>query len=348
VSQSLANWLQCGSNNQMSVETAILALLLFPLLQILSFNWIRFGWGFRCVGPLAPDVEARAKAVDRRLAIVAQVVLIILVVYFLRLSSVTSADLGLTRNTWKSALGYGALTSLFPIACGALVRRFSPVDQPSDEPSMLRLGRLLLGSFSVEFWRAFCIVTLIRLDIAAWAAVAITAAAAVVSGLHRKIAFTIGALAWGLLAGLLFVETHSLLTPLAMALFTAAGRELFAHGARSRGRTDLPPLKCPQCSQPIQRNSMSTREGSVCQACGVRLQLSLKWWEYQTISFACIPLTALILYKAGLGFVWSFVLLLPLHFSVLFVTGGILQAVFPHIASLQTQHDPYKSLTLRS
>jgi hypothetical protein len=334
---------------RMSIETAVLALLLYPLLQILSFNWVRFGWSFRRrVGPLAPDFEARARAFDRGLTIVAKVVLIILVVYFLRLSSIPPADVGLTRNTWKSALGYGALVSLFPLSLGALARKFLPVHQPAGESFMLRFGHLLLGSFSNEFWRAFCIVALIRLDLRAWAALVITAAVAAVLGLHKTVAFAIGAFAVGLFAGLLFVITHSLVTPLATILITGAGRELFAHGARSRARTDLPSLKCPKCSQPIQRNSMTTREGSACPACGVQLQLSLKWWEYQTINFVCIPLTVLILYKAGLGLVWSCVLFLPLQLCVLYVTGGILQAVFPQISSLQTQDDPYKSFTLRS
>jgi hypothetical protein len=282
----------------MSAETAILALLLYPLLQILSFNWVRFGWGFRRrVGPLAPDGEARARPLDRGLAVVAKVVLIILVVFFLRLSSIPPADIGLTRHTWKSALGYGALIGLFPFPFGALGRKSFPANQPF----MLRFGLLLLGSFANEFWRAFCIVALIRLDLAAWAAVVITATAAAVFGLHKTVAFAFGALTLGLLAGLLFVKTHSLVTPLAVILITAAGRELFDHGVRSRARTDLPPLKCPKCSQPIQRNSMNRREGSVCPACGVRLQLSLKWWEYQTLNFVCIPLTVLILYKAGLA-----------------------------------------------
>ena len=93
---------------------------------------------------------------------------------------------------------------------------------------------------------------------------------------------------------------------------------------------------------------MTTREGYVCPTCGVRLRPSLKWWEYQTNNFACIPLTVLILYESGLGLVWSCVLFLPLQLCVLVVTGSFLQAVFPQIASLQTQEDPYKSLTLRS
>jgi hypothetical protein len=334
---------------KMSVETAILALLLYPLLQILSFNWVRFGWGFRRgVAPLAPDVEARATAVDRGLAIVAQVVLIILVVYFLRISSIPPADVGLTRSTWKSALGYGALLSLLPLSFGALGRKSFPAIQPSVEPFMLRIGRLLLASFSNEFWRAFCITALIRLDLAAWAAVLITAAVAGILKLHKTVAFAIGGLASGLLAGSLFVETHSLIAPLAMILIAALGHELFAHGARSRARADLPPLKCPKCSQPIQRNSGTTREDYVCPACKVQLRLSLKWWEYQTINFVCIPLTVLILYESGLGLAWSFALFLPLQLCVLYVTGGILQALFPQIASLQTQNDPCKSLTLRS
>jgi hypothetical protein len=89
-----------------------------------------------------------------------------------------------------------------------------------------------------------------RIDLATWAAVVITAA---VVGLHKTVAFAFGALTLGLLAGLLFVKTHSLVTPLAVISITAAGRELFDHGVRSRARTDLPPLKCPKCSQPIQR-----------------------------------------------------------------------------------------------
>src|ERR1700722_15790734 len=110
----------------MSFQTAILVLLLYPLLQVLSFNWLRFRWGFRRgLAPVPPDVEARAKSVDRGLAIASQVLLLIAVAYFLRSSALSMADAGLTLANWKPALVYGSLLSLVPLLLGGF-RRMAP------------------------------------------------------------------------------------------------------------------------------------------------------------------------------------------------------------------------------
>src|ERR1700733_4366634 len=114
----------------MSYQTAIFALLLYPLLSSLAFNWVRFRWGLRRgLAPASPEVEDRAREVDRILATASQVVLLIAVVWLLRSSSLRLSDVGLTLANWKRALFFGLLLSLFPFVLGSLARlnpRFGP------------------------------------------------------------------------------------------------------------------------------------------------------------------------------------------------------------------------------
>lgn len=330
----------------MSFHTAILALLLYPLLQVLSFNWVRFRWGLqRGLAPPSPEVEDRARAVDRVLATASQVVLLIAVAYFLRSSSLSLADVGLSLVNWRRALAYGALLSIAPLVVAALVRTASSENVTRPEPAALRFGRLVLGSVSTELWRAFCIVALIHLEVAPVFAVIIAAAVGAIMQLYKTAVFA-GAFCAGLIAGFLFVSTHSLIAPLAMILIGALGRSWLDHRTRSMAAAKLS-QKCPLCSAAIEERLVPRRPHYTCPSCGAQLKLSLPQWEIQTLNFAILPLTGLALYKLHVGIALGLILILPAHLLVMFVVFVLLPLLAPQLYSLKPDRDPYKRIELR-
>jgi hypothetical protein len=327
----------------MSYQTAIFALLLYPLLSSLSFNWVRFRWGLRRgLAPASPEVEDRAREVDRILATASQVVLLIAVVWLLRSSSLRLSDVGLTLANWKRALFFGLLLSLFPFVLGSLARlnpRFGP--RPV-EPAGLMWGRIFLGAISNEMWRAFCIAALIQLNIVAGFAVVIAAAAGALTQL-RKTARFLGAFTFGILAGFLFTSTHSLIAPLAMAILGALGPDWVGRRALS---TIRPLHKCPVCSALIE-DANATRRPFECPGCDSKLNYSPKPWVIQVLNFSVLPLTALMLYEINVGLIWGLILFFPVDLIVFFSLVLIFPVLAPSLCALQAERSRFQALELR-
>jgi Type II CAAX prenyl endopeptidase Rce1-like len=319
---------------------------LYPLLQVLSFNWLRFRWGFRRgLAPLPPDVEAHAKSVDRGLALASQVLLLIAVAYILRSSSLSMADVGLTLANWKRALVYGSLLSLVSLLLGGLGRMARNFNLTPPDPAGLRLSRFVLRSVSTELWRAFCIIALIHLDVARVFAVVIAAAVGALMHLYKNMVFA-GTFTFGFIAGFLFVSTRSLIAPLAMVLIGGIGNDWLDSATRFAAARKLS-QKCPMCSAVIEENLVPRRLRYICPSCGAQLTLSLKQWQIQTLNMAFLQLTALVLYALHVGLFLGVILIAPAHVLLMFIVFALLPQLAPRLYSLHPDVDPYKGVEPR-
>lgn len=121
-------------------------------------------------------------------------------------------------------------------------------------------GLIVLGSFSSEIWRAFCIVALIRHRFSAWLAIVLAALFFATVSLQISIARALGAAAFGGAAGFLFVNTGSLLAPLAMGVIGGLAKSLLCPA-----RVFCRPASIPRYSRPFP-------------VCGDVIQLSKVRW----------------------------------------------------------------------
>ena len=251
------------SHLEMSVTTTILAVVLYPLLSSLPLNPVRFQWGFsRGLAPMPPEVQERAEAGDRTVQLLIYVTLLMVGALLLHGSSISADTLGLNANNWKSAIALGAFMGLLSVSTTGLV----PPDvlrkeQEARGPLAMWCGLRALESFSVEFWRALCIVALIRLDFSAPIAVLITVLAYQAPRLMTSTATAAGAAVFGAVAGFLFVKTGSLLAPLTMSLITGGLYIYRIRHAQIRSVTcpfcndrfhPVNPFICPQCGESLQ------------------------------------------------------------------------------------------------
>ncbi len=325
------NGLPCS---QMSVSTTILALVSYPLLSGLPLNLVRVRWGFRQgFAPMPADVQERAEAANRVVLLVVHLSLLTLVVLLLYGSLISISAVGLTSDNWKSAMALGVLVSYVPLSLGALLQRLLPPHKIEEDPESRGTlttwcGLTVLGSFSIEFWRTFCIATLIRLELSAWVAVLIVAVVFGSSLLTASIGRAAGAAAFGGVAGFLFVKTGSLLAPLTMSLI-AAGAHLyrvrrlssripinlpsFEHlvGSQTKGRTPSPRrcVTCPVCGTSFDPGKVErTRRTFTCPECGEVLQYAAGGFAY-FLGFFCLYGVPAFLYYLGYR-----------YFSLLFVS----------------------------
>jgi len=256
---------------QMSFSIPISALVLYPFLYLLPLNLVRFRWGFKQgLAPMPPEVEEKAAAADRVVLCVTHVILLVVVVLLMYGSPISAYEVGLTADNWKPALGMGVLFSLFPLGLSELLLRNMPREKVREEPESrgpiaVWYGLNTLGSFTHEFWRAFCIVSLIRLGLAAWGAVLIVAVVYGTLHLQTSVARALGSAAFGGAAGFLFVNTGSLLSPLTMGLIVA-GANLYQvrQASTSIERIDT--------NQGIQHPE--SRYSRLCPVCGALIRLS--------------------------------------------------------------------------
>jgi len=266
----------------MSPNIAIFALVLYPLLYVLPLNLVRFQWGFRQgLAPMPPELEERAEAADRVVLFVAHVILLMVVVLLMQGSLISAYEVGLTADNWKSALGMGVTLSLLPLGLSELLLSNDPPEVARKEfesrgPVATWCGLIALGSFSHEFWRAFCIVALIRLGHSAWVAVLIAAALYGTLHLQTSVARALGAAVFGGAAGFLFVNAGSLLAPLTMSL-VVGGANL--HQVRHASSLSEQASGNQRIQRPISRYSRP------CPACGAIIRPSDIHWEGD--SFPC-------------------------------------------------------------
>lgn len=211
----------------MSFSIPISALLLYPILFLLPLNLVRFRWGFEAgLAPMPPEVQEKAEAADRLVLCVTHVILFAIVLLLMNASPISEHEVGLTADNWKLALGKGILFSLFPLGLGELLWRNMPPEKIREEresrgPLAAWCGLNTLVSFTHEFWRAFCIASLIRLGLSAWVAVLIVAVVYGTLHLQTSVAWALGSATFGGAAGFLFINTGSLLSPLTMGLIVA-------------------------------------------------------------------------------------------------------------------------------
>src|SRR4029077_19931786 len=191
-------------------NAVILGLVLYPLLHVLRINPIRFQWGFKNgLAPMPPELEERAEAGDRVVLFVTDLILLLVVVLLMHSSLISAYEVGLTADNWKSAFGMGAMLSLLPLGLRELLLSNVPPEAPREEfesrgPVAIWCGLIAFGSFSHEFWRAFCIMALIRLGISAWLAVVIAALLFGCVSLQTNIARALGSAAFGGAGGFFF------------------------------------------------------------------------------------------------------------------------------------------------
>lgn len=314
----------------MSFSITISALVSYPLLYLLPLNLVRFRWGFeKGLTPMPPEVEEKAEAADRLALCIMPVALLVFVVLLMRSSPISAYEVGLTIGNWKPALGMGVLLSLLPLGLITLLLRNKPgagEEPESHGPVPTWLGIITLGSFAQELWRAFCIVSLMRLSFSAWVAVLIVAVVQGTLQLHTSIARAFGAVAFGGAAGFLFVDTGSLLSPLTMSLIVAGVHLYQVRQPGIRYPESRYSKPCPVCGAII-RPSEGYRAGEflACPNCGESLTIEKKnLWVVGALSIVVAFYATRHLIHRDLGYI---LLAEALALALLFV-GAFLLGVF--------------------
>lgn len=301
----------------MSFSIPIFALILYPFLYLLPFNLVRFRWGLENgSAPMPRNAQEKAEIGDRVAQCVSYVILLFAVVWLMHGSPISAYAVGLTTDNWKQALGMGILFSLFPLGLHQLALQNIPGESVREQPeahgpAAVWCGLIVLGSFTHEFWRAFCIVSLIRAGLSVWLAILIVSF--VYGSLHiqTSTAKALGSVAFGAASGFLFVDTGSLLSPLTMGLVVTGanfyqirktyssleqmGPNLQNH--RSESRTSKP---CPVCRTMI-RFAEVNKSGDIvaCPGCGESLTFEKKnLWVIGALSIvAAIYFTRHLVYR---------------------------------------------------
>lgn len=318
----------------MSFRIPISALLLYPVLYLLPLNLVRFRWGFeQGLAPMPQEVHEKAEAADRLALCLTHVILLVVVVLLMYGSPISVYEVGLTADNWKPALGMGILFSLFPLGLGELRLRNMPPDKIREKPESRGplaawYGLNTLGLFAQEFWRAFCIVALLRLGLSAWVAVVIVAVVYGTLDLQTSVARALGSATFGGAAGFLFINTSSLLSPLTMGLI-AGGAHLYQvrQASSSIGRIGTnqrirhPESRfskpCPVCGAIIRLSEVQRAvDFLACPNCGESLTTEKKdLWVIGALSFvAAVYTTRHLVYRdplyffvaEGLGFLLFF------------------------------------------
>lgn len=274
----------------MSATSTVLALVVYPLLLNLPLNLVEIKWSFRHgLDPMPAEVREKAEAADRIRRVVIYVALLALVLFLQRGSSIPAYAVGLTIDNWKSAIALGALVGLIPLSVGSISDRLVPPQKRKGESESRGslaswCGLTLLGSFSVELWRVYCITGLMRLDVSAWLAVLVAAIAYGASWLTASTGRAVGAAMYGGVAGLLFVKTGSLLSPLTMSLIAGIAELYRVRGLPSQIVAGLVALEHPVGGQ-TKENTRRTRREITCPICSASFnpQETKKTWR----TFAC-------------------------------------------------------------
>jgi predicted RNA-binding Zn-ribbon protein involved in translation (DUF1610 family) len=320
----------------MSLSIPISALVLYPFLYLLPLNLVRFRWGLEAgLAPMPPEVREKAEAAERVVLCATHIILLTVVVLLMRSSPISVYEVGLTTENWKAAVGMGVLFSLFPLGLNELALRNVPPEKVLDQsesrgPAAVWYGLITIGSFTNEFWRAFCIVTLMRLGLSPWLAVPIVAIAYGALHIQTSVAKTLGSVAFGGATGFLFINTGSLLSPLTLGLMVA-GANLYQvrRMATNRGihRPESRPSKpCPVCGAIIHL-SEADRAADIlaCPNCGESLTTEKKnLWVIGALSIvAAVYVTRHLVYREPVYAMVTEALAL-----VLFMLGAFLLGLF--------------------
>lgn len=343
---------------------AIFILVFYPFLFNLPLNLVRFQWGFKQgLAPMPPDVQKRAEAADRAVLLVKYLTLLVTVVSLLNRSLISTYAVGLTTANWKSAMALGVLVSYVPVSLGALLQRFLATDKPGEEPESrgplaIWCGLTVLGAFSVEFWRAFCIATLIRLVLFPWVAVLVVAIAYGASQITTSTARAAGTATFGAAAGFLFVKTGSLLAPLTMSLIVA-GAELYrvrhlasrvlrtvvALGYPGDSKIGEKPqntrrnVTCPSCNASFNPGKVKmTLTSFTCPDCGEVLEYETGKFGYILIYFCLFGVPAL-LYYLGYRSLSLIPLSVVVSVVILFLGIAIQSFISPSKAQVKLTYD---------
>ena len=204
----------------LSPATPYVALATFPLVVFLAVNPTRFSWGFHHgFDPMPEEVRDRAESTDRYVFFIRDGSAVALLVALMSWQSLPAARVGIQLANWKRNTAISLTTGLLLVAIQSVVIRFFPDSPFKFGTDWLRRRSLafgvsadLLGSFTEEFWIAFCLVAFRTTDHSAALAVAVTAA--VFGALHYQYrlggALSIATL--GVVSATLFLRTGSLLT----------------------------------------------------------------------------------------------------------------------------------------
>ena len=183
--------------------------------------------------------------------------------------------------------------SLFFVVLGELfLSRVPPEDKRKEAesrgPVAVWCGIVLSGSFSLEIWRAFCIVALMRSGCPAWLAIVLTTLFSAAAWLQRSVAAALGAAAAGCGAGFLFVDSGSLLAPVSMGIIAGLTNLYHIRHARSgapraSSRFSRP---CPACGEAIRLPEVRWAGDMItCPSCGECLTTKKKYlWAIGAIS----------------------------------------------------------------
>jgi membrane protease YdiL (CAAX protease family) len=210
------------------------SLAIFPVLSLLRPDPIQIRWGMQLAKqkmpfrPLPPHLKERSDQIDRRYLRFFQSGVMCASIYFLmRRYSVSATAVGLRFDHLSRylALGAAAGTSyliylrLVRMAAAILARRpipYQPVGYLTRGSAMLWVFGNILGCFAEEYWRAFCLFSVMVVGYEQWFAVLATSIAFAFAHYwgHRPTSFQLGylsaAAAFGVFFALLLLWSNSI------------------------------------------------------------------------------------------------------------------------------------------
>src|ERR1700676_2635252 len=143
-----------------------LSLSIFPLVAILTMNWMAFSWGFRHGGDPVPAEFARdAEKFGRRSGWLRILLLPLFTLGLAAHESLGIQNIGLRLDHWKRDSFIGLVAGLLAVGVqGLVVRVFDVPPRYETTEFLLKVSTSyyalanILGVFSEELWIALCLV----------------------------------------------------------------------------------------------------------------------------------------------------------------------------------------------
>lgn len=198
----------------------LLALSIYPLAATLTPNPVLLVWQARN-GPLPipAHLTERVERAGRYMIVCIELLVVVTVVILMRKLSVPSVAVGLRVYQWHVSLFLGCVIGLIWVALLWLcLRSLGTVASKTDfrqRGSVFQWFTIYIAvAFSEEFWRAFCLVLLLATPGRTVAIpIALTTIAFGLGHLPHGVPMALGAAMSGLVYGILFIWTGSLLAP---------------------------------------------------------------------------------------------------------------------------------------
>jgi predicted RNA-binding Zn-ribbon protein involved in translation (DUF1610 family) len=306
----------------------------------------------RGFAPMPPDVAERSEKAGRYTVFLIHALVLALILSLMSTHSVPPSGVGLHVDHWPTHLLPGLAAGLFWMGLYGLLLSQSPALKQSLTADFHRQGsalfwvvEILLGTFTQELWRGFCLFALMTSRHShAWSVI-LTAVAYGVPDLQLSVGRALGRATFGVATASLFVWQGSLVTTYAFGLLLSLSS---LYWVRSVGRSAdysksgealMYPL-CPTCGASIRYQAMRGGTPFLCPVCGEKLQIvPLRPLYAVVICAACVLLSYLFSKAIGLHEVVLFLATITISLPVYLVGAILKMSIMPPKLQRYTARD---------